>query len=169
MFAASLLISGMSAVAQYGAQQAQYKADSERYAQNVTNSLAAQRDEQRSLTMRQMQEQEAYAQKSHMVATEAAEKKAEVEVSAAGGNVAGISVGNLIADVSRRAGNQQVSLQRNWEMTAQQLQQEQDATVTRAQSRINQVAQPTKPSPAGAILGFAGAGLKAYSSTIGKM
>lgn len=169
MFAASLLISGMSAVAQYGAQKAQFEADSQRYTQNVINSQAAQRDDQRALTMRQMQEQEAFAQKSHLVSVEAAEKRAEVAVSAAGGNVTGISVGNLIADVSRRAGNQQVSLQRNYEMTAAQLQQEQDATVAKTQGRINQVAAPSSPSPAGAILGFAGAGLKSYTSTIGKM
>ena len=159
-----MAVSGLSAVAEYGAKQAQFKAETNRYNQNITNSLVAQRDETKALTLRQMQEQEATGQKDHLVNIEAAQKQAEVEVSAAGGNVTGISVDSLIADVGRRASTQRLSLQRNYEMTATQLQSEQDATVNKAQSRINQVAAPTAPSPAGAIIGFAGKALDAYTS-----
>jgi hypothetical protein len=164
MLAASLAISAASAVVQYQGQQAQYSADKQRYQQNLINSRAAQRDEQRSLTLRQMQEQDALSQKTHLVKVESAERQADVKVSAAGGNVSGISVDNLIGDVVSRAGTQQNSLERNWENTAAQLQAEQDATATRTQGRINQVAQPTAPSAAGPVLGFLGSGLKAYGT-----
>ena len=44
LLVASMAVSGLSAVAEYGAKQAQFKAETNRYNQNITNSLAAQRD-----------------------------------------------------------------------------------------------------------------------------
>lgn len=157
---ATLAISGLSAVASYQGQQAQYSAQVEQKQANDRLALAAARDDQKMLTQRQLQEQGAYAQKTHMQEIEQAERTADVRVSAAGGNVAGISVGNLIADVSRRADNNLLTLETNYKNTASQLQAEQDATVTKMQSRMAGVATPTKPSPAGALLGFAGDAIK---------
>lgn len=130
--------------------------------QNRVNALAAQRDEQRQTTTRLMQEQDATAQRKHLALVEEAEKSAEVSVSAAGANVAGLSVDNLIADVTRRTSTNLTTLDRNYEMTAAQLQAEADASTTRAQSRINSVSRASSPSILAPLMGVVGAGVKAY-------
>jgi len=157
---ATFAISAASSVVGYQAQQAQYSAQLQQKNENDRLALATGREEQLRLTQRQLQEQQAYGQKVHMQNVEAAEREADVRVSAAGGNVAGISVGNLIGDVRRRAGNNLLTLETNYMNTAQQLQAEQEATVTKIRNRQASVATPTPPSPAGAILSIAGAAIE---------
>lgn len=157
---ASVLVSGLSAVAGHQAQQAQYQAQKEQKAANDRNALAAARDDHNALTQRSLQEQDAYAQKRHLQLTELAEAEADIAVSAAASGVSGISVGNLVADARRRAGNNLTTMEINYENTAAQLEAEQRGVVSKATSRIGQVAHPTKPSAAGALLGFAGSALK---------
>jgi hypothetical protein len=161
---ATIAISAASAYAGYQAQQQQFQAQKEQKAANDTNALAAARDDQNRLTLRSIQEQQAYTQKAHNQNIELAENTANVEVSAAGSNVAGISVGNLVSDARRRAGNNLTTLETNYQNTAAQLQAEAQGTVTKANTRIAAVAQPTEPSPTGAILGFAGDVMKNNSS-----
>lgn len=115
--------------------------------------------EQDTITKRQMQEQEATAQKLHLQNIEEAQKRSEVELSAAEGNVGGISIGNLVADVTRRAATNRQTERSNLAMTVQQLQLEKKGSQARNQSRIN--ASP-KPSPLTLVAGIAGAGLDAY-------
>lgn len=154
-----------SAVAQYSAAQSDYQARSEQWRSNVVNSWAAARDEQKQLLSRELQEQEAYAQKSHLSLVDQAEKQATAEVSAAGAGVSGISVGNLVADIGRKAATNRVTAERNWMNTAQQLRQEQDATVTRATNRINSVSVPTSPSATGLLTGIGGSAVKAFGTS----
>lgn len=163
--AATLAISAASSVAGFAQKQQEADAQNARYKQNYINSLAAARDNQRQLTDRQMQEQEATAQKDHQVLVEGAQRAADVSVSAAGGGVAGLSVDSLIADVGRNVALNRANLARNYEMTAAQLQEQKIATVTTAESRINSVAQASSPSFAGTALEIAGAGIKAYGSS----
>lgn len=155
-------VSAASSVASFAAKQQEADAQNQRYNQNYVNSLAAARDEHNTLTLRAMQEQEATAQKDHQLLIEGAEREADVQVSAAGGNVGGLSVDALVGDVIRQTATQRYNATRNAEMTAQQLTMQQKGVVTKAESRINSVAQANGPSPLGLGLEIAGAGLKAY-------
>lgn len=158
-----LLVSAASAVAQYAAQADQAAQQQARYDQNYQNSLAAARDQHNQLTLRGMQENEANAQKEHEINVEGATRAAEVNVSAAGGGVAGISVDALLADVARKVATNRAITKRNAEMTAQQLAMQQKGVVTQAEGRINSVAQGSPPSPLEPALKIAGAGLKMFS------
>jgi hypothetical protein len=157
-----LAVGILQSVVQFQAAQQDYEAQSQQWRQNYTNSLAAARDEQLALTQRQLQEEEATSEQIHLMGIEGAEKVAEARVAAGAAGVSGISVGNIIADIRGRTAGNQVTAQRNWRMTAQQLQLEQNATVTRAENRINSVTRPTAPNPLSLVVGIAGAGVRAY-------
>lgn len=131
------------------------------YNQNQKNALAAMYAEQRQLTERQLQEQAAARLRSRQIAIKGAEDRADAEVAGAGRGMTGASISNVLADVSRKALNDLTTNQTNWEWTAQQLQREKEATLIKAQSRINSV---SKPSVAGAVLGIAGDALGAGSN-----
>ena len=156
---ASLAVTAATSFAGYKAQQAQYESQKEQKVANDRNALASARNDQNQLTLRTLQEQEAYGQKAHLQKVEEAERTADIRVSAAGSGVAGISVGNLVSDARRRAGNNLTTLETNYQNTAAQLEAEQRGTVDKANARIASVANPTKPSPAGALIGFAGAAI----------
>lgn len=158
-----LVLSAASAVAQYAAQADQAAQQQQRYDQNYQNSLAAARDQHNQLSLRAMQENEAAAQKEHEINVEGATRAAEVNVSAAGGNVGGLSVDNLLADVARKVAYNRGITQRNAEMTAQQIQMQQKGVVTQAEGRINSVSPGSPPSPLEPALKIAGAGLKLFA------
>ncbi|MEW6121297.1 MAG: hypothetical protein AB1698_01690 [Pseudomonadota bacterium] len=158
----------MSSIAQHQAAEADYEARSQQWRQNVVNSWASAREEQSQLLQRELQEQEALAQKQHLSLVEEAEAKASVENSAASAGVAGLSVANLVADVGRKAATNRMTNKRNWEMTAEQLAQEKEATVTRAENRINSVSRPTSPSGMGLAAGIGSAlvgGARSFNSS----
>ncbi len=160
----SFAVGAMSSVAQYQQQQQVYAQKQAIYDQNYQNSLAEGRDKAKQLQVRQLQEQKAYAQKDHIVAVEGAQKAAEASVASAGTGVSGISVDNLINEVTRGIGQKRATLQENYEMTAQQLQVEQEAVPNQTLSRINSVENPIAPSPMGMIIGIMGAGVRAFGS-----
>lgn len=162
--AVTLAMGVAQAVVGHQAAQADYEAKSAQWRQNYTNALAAGRDEGRQLTLRQLQEQDAFVQKRHLSMVEQAQKGAEIRVQQASAGVAGVSVDSLIAEVDRQAGLNQATLETNWRNTAQQLQTEKDASVNRTQSRINSVSRPTSPSGASLFVGILGAGVKAAST-----
>lgn len=161
--AAMFLVSAGSSVAKFAGEKQVADGQTAAYDQNYQNSLAAARDSQQQLTLRQMQEQEATAQKDHKMVVDQAKAEAAASVSAAGANVSGLSVDNLIGDVRRQTTQNRTNNQRNWEMTAQQLQTEKDATNTTAQSRINSMQPGTDPSPLGLVIDIAGAGVKSFA------
>lgn len=161
--ALSFAMSAASSVAGFAEKQNAADAQTARYNQNYQNSLAAARDTQVQTTKRMMQEEDAYKQKDHLHLLEGAKKEAELAVSAAGANVAGLSVDNLVADASRTTNLNRTVLRKNWADTASQLQtQSEAASTTQTQSRINSVNPGSDPSPLGLGLELAGAGMKAY-------
>lgn len=160
--AGTFLLSAASSVAGFAQKQREADAQNDRYRQNYLNSLAAARDQQNQTTARQMQEQEATAQKENRVVVEGAERAADVSVAAAEAGVGGLSVDALLNDVKFKTAQSRATLERNAQMTAEQLQAQKDSSVTTAQSRINSVAQASEPSFAGTALEIAGAGVKLY-------
>lgn len=152
-------------VASFSAQQADYQAKSAAWTQNVINSQAAARDEQRQLQIRGMQEQEATAQKVKENSLEMAEKRSAAEVAAISAGSSGLSLDNLLADLSAQGFRNKTVLETNQKMKVAQLTEELKGSVTKMQNRINSMERPTAPSPLGLIAGIAGAGAKYAGST----
>lgn len=140
-----------------------YEARAAQYRQNVVNSLAAGRDEQKQILLRMNQEQDAFVQKRHQDAVEGAEAMAEAEVSAAEAGVSGLSLDNILAGIQRDVNENQTANKTNYENTVVQLQSEIEATNFRIQNNINSVQTPTKPNPLGYALQGVGGALTALS------
>lgn len=153
-FDPTIIIGIVSSVASYAGQMQQAKA-------NEKNALTAFRNDQDALTLRQLQEQEATTQKNQATDIEQAQKVSEAKLSAATGNVSGISVANIVGDIVRRGEVNKTTQKRNAQMTVAQLQREKIASRAQAQSRINAV---PRPSALGLIAGIAGAGLDGYNA-----
>lgn len=153
-------ISLLQGMASYSAAKQDYRAQSQAWRQNYVNALAAGRDEQNQLLLRTMQEEDAKNQKLAVQNIEEAQRKAEAEVSATEGGVSGLSIANVLQDIGRRAAFNRQTEERNFDMTAAQLEQEMRAVNTRIEGRINSVTRPTKPNALGFFLPALGAGLK---------
>jgi len=80
---------------------AQYSAGNQEAKANEKASVQAWKDQQTQITQREMQEQDALRQKQTQQNLEEAQAKAEVQVSGAASGVSGISLDNLLNDVSR--------------------------------------------------------------------
>lgn len=140
---------------------AAYGAANEDFANNQANAIVAKNDEQRQLTLRQVQEEEAYQQKAKLTELRMVEDKADASVNATMRGGGGLSLAGILADIGRKAGNDLQTHESNWKMTARQLQYEKDATVTKATGRINSV---RRGSPLGLAGDIAGSALSSYSS-----
>lgn len=146
-----------------GAQQ-EYQNKALHWQQNYVNALAAGRDEYTQGTLRQLQEGDAYAQKTHMALVDEAVKASEADVAGAASGFSGISIDGLVYGIRREMAGNRYALQENWKMTAQQLQTEKQAATNRVQSRINSVERPVAPNPAALFVGILGAGVKAFGA-----
>lgn len=153
---ATFAIGALSSVASFAAQNAEAAA-----VQEAAQSSYEQ--DQTSLSLRQIQEEDAAAQKLRTQRIEEAKMTSEVEVSAAEAGVAGISVENLVADVGRQSANARQNVRNNLGMTLSQLQLEKKGSRAQNQGRINSA---PRPSPLGLIAGIGAAGVKAYEQSI---
>lgn len=149
---ATFAIGALQAVVSFAAASAEASATED-------SARAAYQVDQQQINLRQMQEQDATAQKLHLQNIEEAEVRADAELSGAEAGVGGISIGNLTADITRRAARNRQTERTNLNQTVQQLQMDKKQSQARNQSRIN--ASP-KPSPLSLVAGIAGAGLDAY-------
>jgi hypothetical protein len=157
----------LQASASYGASQADYQAKMQAWRQNLTNSEAAARDEQRQILTHQMQEQDKTVQTDHISFLQQAQKQSSVEVSAAQGGVSGLSVDNLLSDIAVKSALNRTYADENYKFVAADIQEKLHASDTRLQSRINSVQAPVEPSPLSFIAGVGSSvvgGIKALSS-----
>lgn len=150
----------MGAVAGFAAKQQDYEAKAAAWRQNVVNAQAAARDEQRQLVTRSLQESDKLAQTRKVYAMEGAQKAALAEVAAAKGGVSGISVDNLIADLTGKALLNRTYADTNYRYKAAQLTEELKGTSTKMQMRIDSMPKPVAPNPLELVVGIAGAGVK---------
>lgn len=157
------IVAVASSVISFAAAQADYNARAEQWRQNYTNSLAAGREEQQQISLRMMQEQDAHAQKQHLTTIEGAQVAAEAEVSAAASGVSGLSLDNILLGIGRDVAMKQEADKTNYQNTVAQLTQENKATNTRIENRINSVQRPVAPNPLGYALQGIGGALKASS------
>jgi hypothetical protein len=151
-------LSVAQAVVSFSAAQDEYEQKAEQWRQNYTNSLAAGRDDQRQITLRMTQEEEAKSQKTTQNRIEGAEVSAEAEVSAAAAGLSGISLDNIMTGITRKVAMKQAADEATYQNTAAQLTTQLEATNTSIQNRINSVQRPTAPDPLGYVLkGIGGA------------
>lgn len=138
-----------------------YMGQSQMAKENKANAEQAWRDDQQQLTRREMQEEEALVQKQQSINLEEAEVLATAKVGAVSAGAAGISVDNILADVSRRAARNRVTEKTNTKNTIMQIQMEKKASGTRAQGRINSM---PPPSPLSLVAGLGSNMVSGYNS-----
>jgi hypothetical protein len=149
-----------------GAAQAvvQYSAQRKMASQNATSAEKSWKINQEQITRRELQEADALAQKQREQNLAEAEAQSETAVSAAAAGISGISVDNLMADVSRRAATNRQTAQDNTDMLVSQLKLQRKGVNAQAQSQINSVASP---SPLSLIAGIGSAGVSGFNSYVG--
>lgn len=150
----------MGAVANFGAQQADYQAKKHAWEQNVVNSEASARDQYKQTTIRFIQEQEKTLQKTHLSYLDEAEKAAQAENSAGAAGVSGVSVDNVLRDISVKSALNRTYADTNYKYVAADLTEQLHQIDTQEISRINSMPVPQAPSPLGLFAGVAGAGVK---------
>lgn len=160
---ATFAISAAGAATSYMAQSQVADAQTAQWNQNYVNALASARDDQMALTTRQEQESDATTQKLQASQVDQAERQSQVSVAAAQGGVSGISVGNIMADVANKAEQNRTNDTINYQNTAQQLQQEKDATNDTAENRINSMMPGVQPSLLATGVQIAGSAVSAYT------
>ncbi len=161
----SMVGQGVGALMQYQGQKAQAAAQNAAYRDNQVAALAAQRDAEKGITLRQLQEAEAVSQQMHLSQVDQARRQASTIVSSIDAGRSGITVDALVDDIGRMADENRATLLTNWENTAAQLQAEKEGTEGLYQRRVNSVRQAVEPSPLTPLLGLAGAGLKYFTDT----
>lgn len=154
--------SAVGSLMQYRAQQAQAAAQNAQYERNRINALAAQRDTQKALTLRQLQEDGATKQAMRLSQLDQARRQASAVVTGINSGRSGISLDAIVSDIGRAADENRATMLTNWESTAAQLQSQKDASEATYFQRVNSVSQATEPSPLSPLLGVAGAGLRLY-------
>ena len=131
-----MAVTAAQGVASHQAQAAQASA-------NAKAAQAAAMSEYRQLNMQQRQEETIAAQRKLAAQLQEAELLARGTVAAGEAGVAGRSVEDVLSNISRGALEEQNILTQNLEAYNRQLDEQRTGVKTRAQSRINQVAQPS--------------------------
>jgi hypothetical protein len=131
-----MAVSAAQGVASHQAQAAQAAA-------NARAAKEAAMSEYRQLNMQQRQEEAIAAQRKFAAQLQEAELLARGTVAAGEAGVAGRSVEDVLSNISRGALEEQNILTQNLEAYNRQLDEQRTGVRTRAQSRINQVAQPS--------------------------
>ena len=122
---------------------ASHQAQSAQASANAKAAQAAAMSEYRQLNMQQRQEETIAAQRKLAAQLQEAELLARGTVAAGEAGVAGRSVEDVLSNISRGALEEQNILTQNLEAYNRQLDEQRTGVKTRAQSRINQVAQPS--------------------------
>ena len=133
---AVMAVTAAQGVASHQAQAAQATA-------NARAAKEAAMSEYRQLNMQQRQEEAIAAQRKFAAQLQEAELLARGTVAAGEAGVAGRSVEDVLSNISRGALEEQNILTQNLEAYNRQLDEQRTGVRTRAQSRINQVVQPS--------------------------
>lgn len=126
-------------------------------------AIASDVEAQNQLTLRQVQESQALAQKKQDQNVEEAIALSEVEASATARGVGGLSVSNLLTDVKRRAAYNRRTAQDNHDMTIQQMAAEKKGSSSVATQRVKAAQGPSPLQLVAGLGGDALGGLNAYN------
>lgn len=162
MAVAQFALSAASTVAGFMGQQQQYEAQQQYYKNNREAANKAAVNTYASNQNRALQERAAASQQLQQLNTDAMRGRATAEVAAGEAGVTGLSVDALVADYYGQQGRYERTLDNNYQMNADYLRGEMDATQAQAEGRINSVQQGQKPSFADAAIRILGGGLEAW-------
>lgn len=161
---AGLGVGMLQAGASSAASNADYAAKSAAWSQNVVNSEAAARDEEKQIIGNQLAEQAKTNQQLQISELTQAEKQGQEGARAAGGNVSGVSVDNILQDIAGKSEVNRTYADMNYKFIVAGTQQQLTASDDQEQSRINSMPLPQSPSPLAPLIGIAGAGVKAFGA-----
>lgn len=164
----SLVLGAASSMASYAGGQANYAAQEYAYNQNYQNSLALGREQDLSLTQRQMQESASFSEKDHMAVIEGAQKQAQVMSAAASNGEAGGVVTSLVNSIGQQIGEKRATLETNYKNTVSNLQSQKQGDVLEEGMRIQSVAPPEDPGIGNSLLNIGGDAVKAAGTTSGQ-
>lgn len=157
----------MQAGASAGATNADYAAKSAAWQQNIINAESADRDRQRQIIGNQLSEQGKYDQQIHQSLVTQFEKSGRVAAAASSGNVAGISVDNILQDISRKSLDNRTNADLNYKYVVADTQNKLTASVDQDQSQINSVARPQSPNGLAEVAGIGGSLVKGFGALSG--
>lgn len=141
----SIGVAAAQASAEQKAKTADYNAKVLAWQQNIINSQAAARDEQRQIITKQMQTQAQTSQKVHVSYIDQAQKQATAEVQAGAAGVSGLSLDNILDDIAQKSELNRTYAMTNYQYAVTQTQEDLHASDTKLTSRINQVPVPIQP------------------------
>lgn len=156
MLTVSIASSIVSGVMQYQAQQEQANAADARYKQNIANANEAFLNDVRQNNVRTDQEQQAAAQKKLENQIALAEAEGTMKAKLADKGTTGNSILALFTDTERKALNSTNAVNRNLDMTKQQLAMNVEGFKADYNQRVNSMSPGAHPSMLAAGAGIAG-------------
>jgi hypothetical protein len=145
-------------------QQQQYQAQMDMYKQNIKNANQMARDQYAHTQNRWLQERSAASMEKQNANVEAMEARATATVAGAEGGVQGNSLTQLLGSYYAKQGRFNDAVDQNYQMSRDYLWASMDQTKNQAQSQINSMPRPTRPSFLDAAIRVAGQGLEAATT-----
>ena len=145
-------------------QQQQYQAQMDMYKQNIKNANQMARDQYAHTQNRWLQERAAASMEKQNANVDAMEGRATAAAAAGEGGVQGNSVAQFLSSYYAKQGRFNDAVDQNYQMSRDYLWASMDQTRNQAQSQINSMPRPTKPSFLDAAIRIAGQGLEAATT-----
>lgn len=164
MAAMQLVVGVASTATGFMGQQQQYKAQAQMYKDNIRSSQQMARDQYAHTQNRWLQERAAASKEKQNANIDAMEGRATAATAAAEGGVQGNSVAQFLSSYYAKQGRFNDTVDQNYQMSRDYLWASMDQTKNQAQSQMNSMAKPTKPSFLDAAIRIAGQGLEAATT-----
>jgi hypothetical protein len=159
-----LAIGAASTAVGFMGQQQQYKSQMDMYKQNINNANQMARDQYAHTQNRWLQERSAASMEKQNANIDAMEARATATVAGAEGGVQGNSLTQLLGSYYAKQGRFNDAVDKNYQMSRDYLWASMDQTRNQAQSQINSMPRPTRPSFLDAAIRVAGQGLEAATT-----
>lgn len=159
-----LAIGAASTVTGVMGQQQQYKAQMQMYKDNIRQAGKTAQDQYSHTQNRWLQERAAASLEKQNANIDAMEGRATAAAAAGEGGVQGNSVAQFLTSYYAKQGRFNNAVDQNYQMSRDYLWASMDQTRNQAQSQINSMPRPTKPSFLDAAIRIAGQGLEAATT-----
>lgn len=159
----TLATTAASAVVGYMGQQQQYQATKKMYNENAKNAQDTAREQYANTQNNWVQQRNAASMEKQNANIDVVQAAGTAEAAAAEGGVQGNSVSQLLASYYGKQGRYNDAVDQNYQMNRDYLWASMDQTKRQAQSQINSMPKPIKPTFLDAAIRIAGAGLSASS------
>jgi hypothetical protein len=159
-----LAIGAASTVVGFMGQQQQYKAQMEMYKENAKNAQQMARDQYAHTQNRWLQERSAAGLEKQEANVEAMTARATAAAAGGEGGIQGNSLSQLLGSYYAKQGRFNDAVDQNYQMSRDYLWASMDQTKNQAQSQINSMPKPVRPSFLDAAIRIAGQGLEAATT-----